>query len=354
MALLGGKRTFRESVPTYARNLIRNGDGIICQRGTTIAAPNDDVYIADGWIVLQESNGAVDFTQDTSTIQNGSRSAIELSVNTANEKFGIFQPIENADTWQHIATDGSLHLSLSFEYNTSAGASFASVYGAIVSWDGTADTITSDIVGTWEDSATVPTLDTDWAYEGTSAASTPTGTTWKTVKVEGVPVDTANVNNIGVFLWHNDTASAAGTLRFNNVMLNVGKKCAPFERRLIADELNICQRTFWSSYNLGVAPGTASSDAGRIEHAASRNINFAANEPIFDIRFPTRMRTTPTGTVYASESGNSGHVTNDPDGTPADRNAAVINEGETGMTVQVTEDPGATALACHVTADADL
>ena len=40
-----------EIIPIGTKNLLRNGDGVICQRGSTITNANNDAYLADGWIL---------------------------------------------------------------------------------------------------------------------------------------------------------------------------------------------------------------------------------------------------------------------------------------------------------------
>lgn len=342
--------------PAYARNLLRNGDGVIVQRGSSIAAPNDDVYIADGWIVLQESNGAVDFDKETTSVPTGGRSSIRLTVNTANEKFGIFQPISSEDTDPFLDPGDTIHLSLSFDARQGAGDTIASIYGAIVSWASTADTIASDIVGVWEDSSTAPTLAANWAYEGRAPASlgVPSGT-FTRYKVEGVTVDTASVANLGVFIWQNDTASVAATdlLDISNVMLNVGKFAAPYERRSMADEWTHCERYFQTTYNNGVAPGTVT-NVGRLVNSADRAVNFGAGGGKFQWDFSNRMRVTPTVTAYAPLTGTSGFCSGS---TTGDITTTSLNPGErgTGFALSGAEDPAANeTLSVHGVADADL
>ena len=273
---------------------------------------------------------------------------------------GFFQPIASEDTYPYIDTGGTVHLSLSFDAAQGSGDGIASIYGAIVSWDGTADTITSDIVDSWGDSATAPTLITspdDWRYEGNTPVSLGTPVVAYTrYKVEGVAVNTANVKNIGVFIWQNDTVGvgAGDFLLISNVMLNVGKLAAPFERRLFHEEMTHCERYFQSTYDNGVSPGTAT-EVGRLEHTSTRSTNaaFASNDAMLSWRFSPQMRSVPTISVYSTTGSVAGNARDVDQG--ADISAAGLNPGKTGTTIAITGNPDtASPVACHATADADL
>lgn len=355
---LTGIQGFSQPNPISARNLLRNGDGVVAQRGTSMSAPDVDTYICDGWVIVGESNGVIDYAQTTSSLPSyGARMAMQFTVNTANQKFGIFQPIESVDSSPYLDTGGRIHLSLSFQYQMAVSDGFADIHAAIVSWVGTLDDFDVALVSTWEDSSTPPTLGTGYAYESQAGVPTTLGapsSTWKTAKIEGVPVDTSSVNNIGVFIWHNDTDSVAATdvLRVTNIMLNEGKKCAPFEKRSIAEELHLCERTFQKTYAMNIAPGTATSGAGAIEHPSARVTNFSTSEATLDWRFRTMMRTTPTVTVYAPTTGTAGAMTGS---TTGDLTAAQLSPGAGGTTMIVSADPAdSERITAHATAAAEL
>jgi len=128
-----------------ARNYITNGDMQVAQRtasftggGTTdISKNDDDDYTLDQWILLSDGNDIVDVTQSTQVPTTGATNSIALDVETANKKFGIFQPIESADCKSIIGGTASL----SFKMKASAVDKLDSVKAAIISWSSTADSV---------------------------------------------------------------------------------------------------------------------------------------------------------------------------------------------------------------------
>lgn len=356
---LTGIQSFAEPYVASARNLLINGDGVIAQRGTTIDAStvfpnNNDAYCLDRWNLISESNDAVDVSKETSDVPAGARSAIAMTIATANNiKFGIVQILESSICRQLVNTAGTSHVSLSFWVKKAASVSTMGV--SVLSWDGTADTVTSDVfTGGWGASDAAPTPTTNWTLESPAAlaADISATTSWTQVKVPGIPIDTSGAVNVAVAIYANDTTatSAAEVCLVSNVMLNAGKTCAPFEVRSFGEELAACQRTFWTSYNHGVAIGTAT-DVGRILHPASVAVNFSTNQADMTVQFPVTMRTTPVGECYSTNSGTAARVYESGVG---DRTSTVINEGTGAMTVNVVTDPGTNFLSFHATADAEL
>ena len=177
-------------------NMIINGDMVVAQRGITItdATVNnvstttnaDDSYTLDRWILLSDGNDIVDVLQSDTSPNDGSEKTIQLQVETADKKFGIVQIIEQINC-HHALASGKV--SLSFKMKAS-DASIDDVRAAVVSWSGTADTVTSDIVSAWEAEGTNPTLITNATYENTPANLSPT-TSFAEYKIENISVDTS-------------------------------------------------------------------------------------------------------------------------------------------------------------------
>ena len=141
-------------------NYLTNGDMMIDQRleGAAYVASNnnDDVYTLDQWIILSESNDGVDVSRDTTVPTSGAINSIKLDLEIANEMFGICQIIENVNCHDLIGTE----VTLSFQAKVS-NARLGDVRAYILAWDGTADSVTSDVVATWNDDAN-PTFATNW------------------------------------------------------------------------------------------------------------------------------------------------------------------------------------------------
>lgn len=232
--------------PLEYRNAIINGRFAIAQRGTSFvaAANNDDSYNLDRWYVLSDGNDVVDITQNTSVVPTGGKYALALDVETINKKFGIAQIIEHENC---IGLIGET-VTLSFKAKVSATTKLDNVKAAIVSWSGTADTVTSDIVSAWNVEGTNPTLIANATYENTPANLNLT-TSYATYSVTAA-VDTASAANIVVFIWSDVTDTTLGDfLYITDVQLELGSVATPFERRPIGTELALCQRylTRWGA-----------------------------------------------------------------------------------------------------------
>lgn len=243
------------------RNAIINGAMMVAQRGTsftsaTTPANNDDTYLLDRWILLSDGNDIVDVTQATTSPTNGLYS-IGLDVETVNKKFGIFQPIEQKNC---IGLVGET-VTLSFKAKVSATTKLDNLKAAIISWDGTADAVTSDVISAWGIEGTNPTLVANWTYENTPANLNPT-TSFATYSVSAA-IDTASTKNVGVFIWSDVTDTTLGDfLYITDVQLEIGSVATPFERRGFVTEQVFAQRhcrLLTEPPLRGVVPAAASS-----------------------------------------------------------------------------------------------
>jgi hypothetical protein len=234
---------------TGGRNRLINGDFRVAQRGTSFVAGanNDDTYNLDRWTLLSDGNDIVDVTQ-ANVAPTGGLFSIGLDVETANKKFGILQIIEQ----RNIIGCYGQQCTLSFKFRTS-GSSINNVKAAILSWTGTADTVTSDVVSAWNADNTIPTWATNWTAENTPANLNPSNS-WQTATITAL-VDTASVNNIAVFIWCDDLTTTIGDFLYvTDVQFEVGETGSTFERRQMQQELALCQRYYQrlGNANLGI------------------------------------------------------------------------------------------------------
>lgn len=269
------------------RNALLNGAMMVAQRGTTFAstttpANNDDTYLLDRWILLADGNDTVDVTQATEAPTGGLYS-IGLDVETANRKFGILQVIEQKNC---IGLIGNT-VRLTFQAKVSSTTNLDNVKAAIIAWDGTADTVTSDIISAWAIEGTNPTLVANWTYENTPANLSVT-TSWAQYTLTA-SVDTASTTNIGVFIWSDVTATSAGEfLYITDVQLELDQGAAtPFERRTYGLELAACQR-YYHRRNL------VSGAAGYVAQC------YSTTAGVFAIQHPVTMRANPASEVSAA------------------------------------------------------
>ena len=264
------------------RNHIINGDFSIAQRGTsfTSSANNDDAYTLDRWYILSDGNDAIDVTQETSVVPVNELYAIALDVETANKKFGIAQIIEQKNCVGLIGNT----VTLSFKAKVSSTTKLDNVKCAIVSWSGTADTVTSDIVSAWGAEGTDPTLIANATYENTPANLNVT-TSYATYSVSAA-IDTASTKNVIVFIWSDVTDTTAGDFLYvTDVQLEVGDTATPFEHRPYDMELARCQRYYEKS-------GVNATDSYSTTDTASNTVV---------VIYPKAKRAVPT--LYTSSSG---------------------------------------------------
>lgn len=271
------------------KNFILNGDGRIAQRTTTFTAAstpanNDDTPLLDRWFLLSDGNDVVDMSQDTSVRPDGAYSSIKLLVATANKKFGIFQPLEARDA----ASLRGKNVTLSFQARTTTGAVIENIRAAVVSWNGTADSITSDIISAWAAEGTNPTLAANWTVENTATNIAVTADAFATHSITNISVDTSGMTNLGVFIWVDDTdAEVNDVLNIARVKLEIGSNATEYNPDLYQEELEKCQRFCY------VLSGSSAPD--QVGVGQQKTTTTAETH----VRFPISLHKEPSFTVVA-------------------------------------------------------
>lgn len=225
-------------------NALINGQFAVAQRGTSLTSgSNDDTdYTLDRWKLFSDGNDVVDVTQETTTVPTNRQYAIALDVETANKKFGIAQIIEQKNCVNLIGET----VTLSFQAKVSATTNLDNVKAAIIAWDGTADTVTADMISAWGAEGTDPTLATNFTYENTPANLNLT-TSYATYSVTA-SVDTASAKNIIVFIWSDVTTTSAGEfLYLSDVKLEAGQTATPFEHESYDTTIQKCYRYYYKT-----------------------------------------------------------------------------------------------------------
>ena len=304
------------SIPLYRQALI-NGNFDVWQRGTsldstTTPANSDDTYLADRWILLSDGNDIVDVSRESTTFPEGSTYALKAEVETANKKFGICQILESVDATKFAGKT----VSLSFQAHTPTGSVVENLRAAVISWDGTADTVTSDVVSAWGNEGTNPTLATNWTYENTPTDLALVADTFTTFKIEGISIDTSGMTNLAVFIWVDDTDCAVDdVLRIAQVQLCEGDVALPFQPKSYDTELKDCQRYFERKFpevaNGFICPGMVISTTtayGFFSYAMKRvppTISFSSGAGFYIRESSTLVRTTnmASGTVLSTTAG---------------------------------------------------
>ena len=326
------------------RNSLINGGMRTGQRGTTFDATtsplnSDDTYLLDRWILLSDGNDVVDVSQSTE-VPDGALNSIKLEVETANKQFGILQILENKDAMSFAGKKASL----SFQARMAAADDNTHSLKAIVlSWDGVADTVTSDVVNAW---LATPTYVANWTGENTPVSNTLT-TSWQTFEIEDIDIDTASMANLAVFFFCDQTDGAIGdAIYITKTKIERGSVATDFVSRPYAEELALCQRYYEKAYEVGTAPGTVLAAAFAI-YAFTYG-----TYPTAVCWFKVQKRTSPTVVAY-DLAGTVGKVTidsgDDVAATIAVKNTVMAAIYPTGAQTAANHD-----MNLFFTADAEL
>lgn len=232
------------------RNVLINGCARVWQYGggpwtsATTPANNDDTYLADQVILLSDGNDIIDFSQETTVKPTGAYASFKLDVETANKKFGLLFPVEARDAARLIGGNAVA----SFQARKGdANATAETLRAAIISWQGTADSITSDVVSAWESAGTNPTLAANWTYETTPQNLTLSTSFVKFDEDDGLSgvIDTASTKQFALFIWCDDADATVGDLIYiSQVQVEAGLIATSFEHRPYSEEIRLCLRYF--------------------------------------------------------------------------------------------------------------
>lgn len=262
------------------RNAIINGSMVLSQRGagfTSATNPNnnDGTYLLDRWVLLSDGNDIVDVGHDTSDVPTNGLYACKLNVQTISKKFGILQVIEQKNCIGLIGK--TVTLSFAAKVSNASAGRLDNIKAVILSWNSTADSVTRDVVSTWNAEDTTPNWATNWTAENTPVNLSVT-TSWATYSVSA-SIDTSATKNIAVFIWADGLTGTVGdTLSVTDVQLEPGSTATTFERRPFSLEAGLCYRYYFRP-NVPAGAGVA---------------NATSSVTRFTTPFPVPMRIGPT------------------------------------------------------------
>lgn len=280
---LRGDGSWATPISNVNPNVLSNGGFRVAQRGAgpfTSASTfvnNDDTYLLDGCIFLADGADTCDVSQvaDTDFV---SGYKIRLDVETANRRFGILLPVENKDI-QEIRKSGIA--SLQFKVKCT-GTSMSNVRAYLLSWNSTADAITSDVISAWGAAGANPTLVANWTAENT-ASNLAINTTIATKTIENIAVDTSGVTNLAVLIIVDDTDATVGDfLEIGDIKLENGASCTTYQNPSMADSLQRCQRQLLVFQNDGTTWGVFGMGQW-----------WTTTEAFVSVHFPVEMRIVP-------------------------------------------------------------
>lgn len=340
-------------IGNYAKhNLVTNGQFQVNQRkgpydSTATYPNNDDAWTFDHVLLLSDGNAIVELSQRAVTqVPAGFVHGCRATVATANKKFGFLFPIEHKHCAPALGTTKSV--SLSFWAQTTAANPLENIRAGVLSWAGTADAITSDVVSAWGAEGTNPTLATNWTFENTPSNLVLAQDSWTQYRIQNIAVDSSTVNNLAVFIWVDDTdAAAQDILDVTGVMLNVGPAAAPFEHKPFAIELVECQRYYRKSFDYATEPAQNTGDeSGALTYRANTATASAAGAQVI---FPSPMFGDPTVTFYGVGSASTvwWNLETTAQVSGASSTVSLGNNGFYAGNAQVANDAVGDSIAIH-------
>lgn len=340
-----------DGINIFRRNLLINGDFRINQR---LAATNaDDTYCHDRWYALTQSN-PIAITSQTDMEDGFPYGARLTQSNAAAQRMGYAQIIEAKNCKQLRGK------TVTFKISRVQLSVTDNIRMAILGWTGAADGVTSDVVNNWASAAYTA------GNFFLAANVNPYAVSGAIPLVAGVDQSTADLtvaipadlNNLIVFVWTENTVVQNVTLDLTQAQLEVGSVSSPYEFTDFAKELEICQRYYSKSWALTDIPRSAVTISG--SEFVLTTVNLANNFQVKSVTFPTRMRTNPNVNTHPLQAPNNTGRLTVATGAPdlAAGSATVYSSNDKGFQVNNTSG-GAIAPAdggffFHWTADAEL
>ena len=287
------------------QNFLINGSFRMNQRvvsggiytAATAILNSDDTYLNDRWLLLSDGNDIVDVSQSTTVIPDGAKASIKLEVETANKQFGILQILENRDAMAFYGKQASLTFQARM---AAADDNTHSLKAIVLSWDGAADTVTSDVVNAW---LATPTYVANWTGENVPASNTLT-TAWQTFTIENISIDTASMANLAVFIFCDQTDGVVDdAIYITGVKLEVGETATDNVPRPMAQEFMLCKRFYEKSYPLHLPAGQVTIDGMTAIGMMTTWILYQSTK-----EFQAEKRSTPTTAIYNVQDGTVAEV----------------------------------------------
>jgi hypothetical protein len=318
-------------VSTAFKNRIINGAMVIDQRNAgasvTATAISAQTYTIDRWAYQASAASKFTVQQNAGSVTPpvgfvnylGMTSSSPYSVGSG-DFFFMDQPIEGSNmadlAW---GTANAKTITISFWVRSSLTGTFGGALNnngysrsypytytinSANTWEQKSITITGCTDGTWITNSTGYFL---WLTFGLGVGSTYSGTSgsWANSAYFTATGATSVVGTNGA------------TFYITGVQLEVGTTATNFDYRPYGTELALCQRYFQTSYNTGVAVGTASFNG------CSYWTNNGSDPRATDY-FCVFMRTSPTITYYSPNTGAAGKIYNQNGNNDVNANAGVF------------------------------
>ena len=339
------------------RNLIINGGMKLAQRSgnATGLGASSGYFGLDRFQIFFNTSGRLTMSQEADG-PSGFANSMKLACTTADtdiaatENIILSQAIEAQDLQQlKKGTSDAEKFTLSFYVKGNASAAYSvevydsdnnrsigQTFSVTTSWNRVVLTFDADTSGALNDDNGVGFYVNWWLHAGSNYTGGTFNTTWQDY------VNNQRAGNTTSFL-----DSTSRTFFMTGVQLEVGSQATPFEHRSFAEELKLCQRYFFTTYEVGATIGAASSVSflGRF---------IDATHSYASIQVPhVAMRSSPTRVIYNTATGDTSSLRSDSNnhsaaitGTNANGNGWIYaNASSIGTSVSVK---------AHLTMEAEL
>lgn len=317
-------------------NLLINGALQIWQRGTSFT-PTTKAYTVDRWEARRAAGGAgLTVSQQTGQVATF---AIRLQRNAANANV---EQIEFAQSIETLNCRNLIGLPVTLKLLARKGADFSP----------TSSNFTLEaIAGTGSDQNVLT------GFTGANAFATATvvaGTSQAIAEATGtVPAGTAQLG-VRVKFTPTGTAATNDWLELEEIQLVIGDYAGNFPYRLYGEELQLCQRYFWKTFDDTVAPASSAGITGALGYVT---MLAGVNNYSIPVRFPVPMRIQPTVTFYnpSAAGANWRNITAGANsGAASGLSTTLSHRGINVVNAQAAGDTVGQGLALHATADAEI
>ena len=334
---------------SMARQAIINGNFDVWQRGVTFTTPNDDTYGPDRWNFLVDGNGAWTFSRslvDSDTCPNSTYELKAVNV-TANKQCGIVQILESINSMKL----SNKYLTISFRARTTTGKVISNLRTTLLSWEGTADTVTSDVISSWAGGGTVPTWATNWAQFDATSPTLMALTTDSQKFSFTVGLGPQGFNNLALVVWVDDTTITSGDeFYITEVQLCAGDVALPFMPKSFEEELRACQRYYEKSFPYNIAPADNATVLGSIVNvnAVTGNYNFCGF-----VKYSVQKRIAVSPTLYNPAATDANKIRSSA-GTNHPASITSVSDSSFGVYINNSDTSATNIINTNWTADAEL
>ena len=333
------------------RNMIINGAMQVAQRATSVTGATDGGYkTCDRWSVSNTSQGTWTISQSSTTPSDFTNS-LKFDCTTADgttnasDQLGVDTRIEAKDLIQlNYGASSAKTITLSFHVRSNKTGTYTFEAYAQDPNRGFSKTYTIDSADTWEKKEIVIPGDTSastnfnddaeigiifkwWLAAGsTFTGGTYTDNVWR-ANTNANRVSSSNVNLAD---------STDNEWYITGVQLEVGSQATPFEHRSFGEELALCQRYYWKSFNYSTAPADNISTGDGLHSDGFGNWTAFSSTGIRSafIYNPVAMRNEPTVTLFSSARANTANTPAFYDGGWAAVSSPAVESGDLRIAIE--------------------